>query len=83
MLVCLICLYVWISSDGDSDTSEEGMENFLEHHRRACSVQRDRESVARDSVARESIQRDVRASIARESVARQLNPLSEEPELKL
>ena len=59
------------------------MENFLEHHRRAVSVQRDRESVARESVARESIQRDVRASIARESVARQLNPLSEEPELKL
>jgi len=72
-----------LNSDGDSDTSEEGMENFLEHHRRAVSVQRDRESVARESVARESIQRDVRASIARESVARQLNPLSEEPELKL
>jgi myosin-18 len=72
-----------LNSDGDSDTSEEGMENFLEHHRRACSVQRERESVARESVARESIQRDVRASIARESVARQLNPLSEEPELKL
>lgn len=72
-----------LNSDGDSDTSEEGMENFLDHHRRACSVQRERESVARESVARESIQRDVRASIARESVARQLNPLSEEPELKL
>jgi len=72
-----------LNSDGDSDTSEEGMENFLEHHRRACSVQRDRESVARESLARESIQRDVRASIARESVARTLNPLSEEPELKL
>merc|ERR1719270_3019221 len=72
-----------LNSDGDSDTSEEGMENFLEHHRRACSVQRERESVARESIARESIQRDVRASIARESVARQLNPLSEEPELKL
>jgi len=72
-----------LNSDGDSDSSEEGMENFLEHHRRACSVQRERESVARDSTARESIQRDVRASIARESVARQLNPLSEEPELKL
>lgn len=72
-----------LNSDGDSDTSEEGMENFLEHHRRACSVQRERESVARESVARESIQRDVRASIARESVARQLNPLSEEPELRL
>lgn len=72
-----------LNSDGDSDSSEEGMENFLEHHRRAVSVQRDRESVVRDSVARESIQRDVRASIARESVARTLNPLSEEPELKL
>merc|ERR1739848_557824 len=72
-----------LNSDGDSDTSEEGMENFLEHHRRAVSVQRERESVARESVARENIQREVRASIARESVARQLNPLSEEPELKL
>ena len=29
------------------------MENFLEHHRRACSVQRERESVARESVARQ------------------------------
>ena len=83
LFVCLICLYLGFFSDGDSDTSEEGMENFLEHHRRACSVQRERESVARESVARESIQRDVRASIARESVARQLNPLSEEPELRL
>ena len=88
-VICVKCLFVsfvcmfWFFSDGDSDTSEEGMENFLEHHRRACSVQRERESVARESVARESIQRDVRASIARESVARQLNPLSEEPELRL
>ena len=80
-VICLFCIFFF--SDGDSDSSEEGMENFLEHHRRACSVQRERESVARESVARESIQRDVRASIARESVARQLNPLSEEPELKL
>merc|ERR1712156_1057195 len=49
-----------LNSDGDSDSSEEGMENFLEHHRRAVSVQRERESVSRDSMARESIQRDVR-----------------------
>jgi len=72
-----------LNSDGDSDSSEEGMENFLEHHRRACSVQRERESMNRDSVARENIQREVRASIARESVARQLETMSEEPELKL
>jgi hypothetical protein len=70
-------------SDGDSDSSEEGMESFMEHHRRAVSIQRDRESVARESVARDSIQRDVRASIARESVARTLATMSEEPELKL
>merc|ERR1719189_3521608 len=72
-----------LNSDGDSDSSEEGMENFLEHHRRACSVQRERESMNRDSVARENIQREVRQSIARESVARQLETMSEEPELKL
>merc|ERR1712088_820281 len=42
-----------LNSDGDSDSSEEGMENFLEHHRRACSVQRERASVARESVARQ------------------------------
>ena len=59
------------------------MENFLEHHRRACSVQRDRESVARESQAREVLQRDVRASVARESMVRQLETMSEEPELKL
>merc|ERR1739848_911948 len=71
-----------LNSDGDSDSSEEGMENFLEHHRRACSVQRERESMNRDSVARENIQREVRQSIARESVARQLETMSEEPELE-
>ena len=70
-------------SDGDSDSSEEGMENFLEHHRRAVSVQRERESVSRDSMAREVLQREVRASVARESVARQLETMPEEPELKL
>ena len=70
-------------SDADSDSSEEGMENFLEHHRRACSVQRERESVARESMARDVLQRDVRASVARESVARQLETMPEEPELKM
>merc|ERR1711953_357033 len=72
-----------LNSDADSDSSEEGMENFLEHHRRACSVQRERESVARESMAREVLQRDVRASVARESVARQLETMPEEPELKM
>jgi len=72
-----------LNSDGDSDSSEEGMENFLEHHRRAVSVQRERESVSRDSMAREVLQREVRASVARESVARQLETMPEEPELKL
>ena len=59
------------------------MGQFLEHHRRAVSVQRERESIARESVARESIQREVRASIARESVARQLTTMVEEPEPKM
>jgi myosin-18 len=72
-----------LASDGDSDSSEEGMENFLEHHRRAVSVQRERESVSRDSMAREVLQREVRASVARESVVRQLETMPEEPELKL
>ena len=59
------------------------MESFLEHHRRAVSVQRERESVARESVARDVLQRDVRASIARESVARQLETIPDDSELKL
>jgi len=72
------------NSDGESDSSEdEGMSTFLDHHRRACSVQRERESVAREIVARESIQREVRASIARESVVRQLATMPEEPEHKM
>ena len=74
---------IFFFSDGDSDSSEEGMENFLEHHRRAVSVQRERESVTRDSMAREVLQREVRASVARESVVRQLETMPEEPELKL
>ena len=84
------CLYSSIKlisdfffSDADSDSSEEGMESFLEHHRRAVSVQRERESVARESVARDVLQRDVRASIARESVARQLETIPDDSELKL
>jgi len=72
-----------LHSDADSDSSEEGMESFLEHHRRAVSVQRERESVARESVARDVLQRDVRASIARESVARQLETIPDDSELKL
>merc|ERR1712062_936192 len=67
-----------LNRDADSDSSEEGMENFLEQHRRACSVQRERESVARESMARDVLQRDVRASVARESVARQLETMPEE-----
>ena len=55
----------------------------MEHHRRAMSVQRERESIARDSEARASIQREVRASIARDSVARQLQTMPEEAELKM
>ena len=80
----LLSPYVYAISDGESDSSEdEGMSTFLDHHRRACSVQRERESVAREIVARESIQREVRASIARESVVRQLATMPEEPETKL
>merc|ERR1712025_1483508 len=69
---------------GDSDSSDELVGgSFMEHNRRAISVQRERESIARDISARESIQREVRASIARESVARQLHTMPEEPELKM
>jgi len=73
-----------LASDADSDSSDELVGgSFMEHHRRAISVQRERESIARDISARESIQREVRASIARESVARQLHTMPEEPELKM
>ena len=73
-----------IYSDADSDSSDELVGgSFMEHHRRAISVQRERESIARDISARESIQREVRQSIARESVARQLQTMPEEPELKM
>ena len=41
-----------------SDSSDEEMSVFLEHHRRAMSVQRERESMARESVLRDSILRE-------------------------
>lgn len=66
----------------DSDSSDEEMSAFLDHHRRAMSVQRERESQMREmrasqvreirSMSREpvrdirSMSRDVRASVARE-----------------
>jgi len=40
-------------SDQDSDSSDEDMASFLDHHRRAMSVQRERESMARESVMRD------------------------------
>eukprot|EP00092_Neocalanus_flemingeri_P051581 GFUD01060062.1.p1 GENE.GFUD01060062.1~~GFUD01060062.1.p1 ORF type:complete len:1100 (-),score=343.06 GFUD01060062.1:284-3319(-) len=55
-----------IDSDKD-DSDDEGMEDFLDHHRRAMSVQRERNSMARDSVIRElSAPREIRASMPRE-----------------
>jgi len=42
-------------SDQDSDSSDEDMASFLDHHRRAMSVQRER-----DMMARESVMRDIR-----------------------
>jgi len=40
-------------SDQDSDSSDEDMASFLDHHRRAMSVHRERESIARESVMRD------------------------------
>lgn len=55
-----------IDSDKE-DSEDEGMEDFLEHHRRAMSVQRERNSMARDSMIRElSAPREIRASMPRE-----------------
>merc|ERR1711892_508965 len=55
-----------IDSDKE-DSDDEGMEDFLEHHRRAMSVQRERSSLARDSMIRElSAPREIRASMPRE-----------------
>jgi myosin-18 len=61
-------------SEDNSDSSDEEMASFLEHHRRAMSVQRERESMARESVIRDSILRESvgRDSIARESIAREI-----------
>jgi len=50
------------NSDQDSDSSDEEMATFLDHHRRAMSVQRERQSVARESMIRElSVSRDIRS----------------------
>ena len=43
----------------NSDSSDEEMASFLEHHRRAMSVQRERESMARESVLRDSVLREI------------------------
>eukprot|EP00092_Neocalanus_flemingeri_P009716 GFUD01010465.1.p1 GENE.GFUD01010465.1~~GFUD01010465.1.p1 ORF type:complete len:992 (-),score=270.61 GFUD01010465.1:543-3518(-) len=45
-------------SDQDSDSSDEDMASFLDHHRRAMSVQRERESMARESVMRDIRRRE-------------------------
>ena len=60
-----LCLFIWFVFQDDSD--DEGMETFLDHHRRAMSVQRERNSMARDSMIRElSAPREIRASMPRE-----------------
>merc|ERR1719357_1667570 len=43
------------ASDQDSDSSDEDMASFLDHHRRAMSAQRER-----DMIARENVMRDIR-----------------------
>lgn len=58
------------NSDDNSDSDGE-MHSFLEHHRRAMSVQRERESMARESVVRESMGRDS-TSMVRESMTREI-----------
>lgn len=77
------------NSDQDSDSSDEEVATFLDHHRRAMSVQRERESMQRDSVMRElrsggtrdirSMSREIRSSVARdfESATRDLHTLRE------
>lgn len=51
-------------------SSDEDMHSFMEHHRRAMSVQRERESMARESMVRESVGRG--DSVLRESMTREL-----------
>ncbi|CAB4059740.1 MYO18 [Lepeophtheirus salmonis] len=63
-------------SDGESDMSDDGVDVFLEHHRRAVSVQRERESMAREL----SAQRELRASMVREMSLKPLETMSEHPE---
>jgi len=70
------------NSDENSESDEE-MSVFLDHHRRAMSVQRERESMARESILRDSVAREIRASVAREfSVSRSLPATKEEPTLR-
>ena len=65
MRINYLCLFIWFAFQDDSD--DEGMETFLDHHRRAMSVQRERNSMARDSMIRElSAPREIRASMPRE-----------------
>jgi len=47
------------NSDGDSDSSDEEMSVFMDHHRRAMSVQRERESQMRE--LRASQTREIRS----------------------
>jgi hypothetical protein len=63
-------LFLFICSDGDSDSSEEALDDFLEQHRRAASVQRDRDLLGRNTGSRDS-------------AARNLESMSEEAERKL
>ena len=62
-------------------SSDEDMHSFMEHHRRAMSVQRERESMAResvtrgDSVLRESMTRELRSG--RDSMGRSFSVLEE------
>ena len=66
--VCLsVYLSIYLSSTIFCFSSDEEMHSFLEHHRRAMSVQRERESMARESVFRESV---LRESVGRDSVHR-------------
>ena len=71
-----------IDTDEDnSESSDEEMSAFLEHHRRAMSVQKERESMARETALRESVTREIRASVAREFSVTRFHPTpKEEPE---
>jgi len=81
-LPCGICIYVSsFRSLIPCFSSDEDMHSFMEHHRRAMSVQRERESMAResvtrgDSVLRESMTRELRSG--RDSMGRSFSVLEE------